>query len=133
MAMDPTRICTVALVGQGGAGKTTKVWNWAADLELPAFLVAIKCDKADADLDARLAELAEQLGLHQVLMTMPIAECGVMAGAVTAGTPCVNADAGKSERLGHLLKMEGKKTCEVELATVGEVIAVAKLKDTHAG
>jgi elongation factor G len=269
--------------------EAAKAWNWAADLELPAFLVVSKCDRPEADLEARLAELSEDLGLRPVLMTMPIAEGGairgvvdvldlkafvydgasgkctageipasmagsarewraklaeaaaegddellakyldqgdlehddmlkglsesmlartcqpvvclsglanvgmvqlldaierlfpapctmppargkddhnldieiapdpaapfagfvfksihdahvgqlsvfrVMAGTVTADTPCVNAETGKSERLGHLLKMEGRKTREVASATVGEVIAVAKLKDTHAG
>ena len=48
----------------------------------------------------------------------------VMAGTVTAETPCVNADTGKSERLGHLLKLEGKKTREVEAATIGREGAV---------
>lgn len=57
----------------------------------------------------------------------------VMSGTLTADTPVVNAATRNKERLGHLLKLEGRKTREVESATVGEVIAVAKLKDTHAG
>lgn len=57
----------------------------------------------------------------------------VMSGTVTSETPIVNADTRNKERLGHLLKLEGRKTREVEAATVGEVIAVAKLRDTHAG
>ncbi|MFN2375762.1 MAG: elongation factor G [Candidatus Binatia bacterium] len=57
----------------------------------------------------------------------------VMSGTLTADTPVVNAATRNKERLGHLLKLEGRKTREVDSATVGEVIAVAKLKDTHAG
>jgi elongation factor G len=57
----------------------------------------------------------------------------VMSGTVTAETPVVNVQTRNKERLGHLLKLEGKKTKEVDSGTVGEVIAVAKLKDTRAG
>jgi elongation factor G len=63
----------------------------------------------------------------------PLSVFRVMAGRVTADTPVVNAVSGLKERLGHLLKLEGRKTHEVEAGTVGEVLAVAKLKDTHAG
>ena len=37
------------------------------------------------------------------------------------------------ERIGHLLKPEGKKQAGVERAVAGEIVAVAKLKDTEAG
>jgi elongation factor G len=57
----------------------------------------------------------------------------VMSGTVTGETPIINASTRSKERLGHLLKLEGRKTKEVDSGTVGEVIAVAKLRDTHAG
>ncbi|HEY2774434.1 MAG TPA: elongation factor G [Candidatus Binatia bacterium] len=57
----------------------------------------------------------------------------VMSGTVTGETPIVNTATRNKERLGHLLKLEGRKTHAVDSATVGEVIAVAKLRDTHAG
>ncbi|MFN2425309.1 MAG: elongation factor G [Candidatus Binatia bacterium] len=266
-----------------------KVWKWGADLGQPVFFVVTKCDRADADVDARLIELHEELGARPVLLTIPILEGGtmtgvvdvldqkafvyegatgkcktgeipdalveraaelrsklaesaaegddellekyldkgdlghddmikglgesmlartcqpvlcvsgtanigivqlldaierlfpaplalpaahakddhgadieiepdpaapfagfvfktisdphvgqlsvfrVMSGTLTADTPVVNASTRNKERLGHLLKLEGRKTREVDAATVGEVIAVAKLKDTHAG
>jgi len=266
-----------------------KVWKWAADLGQPILFVVTKCDRPEADVDARLAELQEELGARPVLLTIPIVEGGamtgvvdvldqkafayegatgkckvvpvpddlvaraaelrsklaesaaegddellekyldkgdldhddmikglsesmmartcqpvisvsglanigmvqlldaverlfpapsslpaahakddhgadveiapdpaapfsgfvfktisdphvgqlsvfrVMSGTVTADTPVVNANTRNKERLGHLLKLEGRKTREVDAATVGELIAVAKLKDTHAG
>lgn len=269
--------------------EASKVWNWAADLAQPVMFLASKCDRPEADLDARLVELAEELGAKPVLLTIPILEGGtmtgvvdvlegkafvyegatgkakaadipaslagraaelraklaeaaaegddellekyldkgdldhddmvkglaesivartcqpvlsvsgaanvgfaqvldaivrlmpapcdlpsahgkddhgveieiapdpaapfagfvfktitdphvgqlsvvrVMSGSVTAETPVVNSVTRNKERLGHILKLEGRKTREVDSATIGEVIAVAKLKDTHAG
>jgi len=57
----------------------------------------------------------------------------VVSGTVTTDTNVVNPMTRTKERFGHLLKLEGRKTKEVDSATVGEVIAVAKLRDTHAG
>ncbi len=57
----------------------------------------------------------------------------VMSGTVEADSQVLNTSSETKERLGHLLKMEGRKTSEVKSATVGEVVAVAKLKKTHAG
>ena len=57
----------------------------------------------------------------------------VVSGTVTTDTPVVNTQTRNKERFGHLLKLEGRKTVEVPSATVGELIAVAKLKATHAG
>jgi len=57
----------------------------------------------------------------------------VVSGTVTTDTPIVNTQTRNKERFGHLLKLEGRKTVEVQSATVGELVAVAKLKATHAG
>jgi len=57
----------------------------------------------------------------------------IVSGTVTADTNVVNPITRSKERFGHLLKLEGRKTKEVDSATVGEIIAVAKLRDTHAG
>ncbi|MBI5506290.1 MAG: elongation factor G [Deltaproteobacteria bacterium] len=57
----------------------------------------------------------------------------VVSGTVTADTNVVNPITRTKERFGHLLKLEGRKTKEVDSATIGEIIAVAKLRDTHAG
>ncbi len=57
----------------------------------------------------------------------------VMAGTLTPETQLVNPRTRSKERVGHLLKLEGKKTTQVQSASVGEVVALAKLKDTHSG
>ena len=57
----------------------------------------------------------------------------VMSGTIAGDSQVVNARNGTRERIGQLLKLEGRKTAQVATATVGEVVAVAKLKDTHAG
>jgi elongation factor G len=57
----------------------------------------------------------------------------VVSGTLTADTAIVNTTNDGKERLGHLLRLEGKKSTEVPSATVGEVVAVAKLKATHFG
>jgi len=57
----------------------------------------------------------------------------VMSGTVTTETAVVNTQTRNKERFGHLLKLEGRKTVEVPSATVGDIVAVAKLKATRAG
>jgi len=57
----------------------------------------------------------------------------VMAGTVTGDTQVLNAANESKERIGHLLRLDGKKTVQVDSATVGEIVAVAKLKSTHSG
>ncbi len=57
----------------------------------------------------------------------------ILSGTLTADSQLVNTDTGAKERVGHLLRLEGKKTEQVENATVGEIVALAKLKDTHTG
>ena len=57
----------------------------------------------------------------------------VVSGSVSGDTQVLNTRSGAKERFGHLVKIEGKKQSPVSSATVGEVVAVAKLKTTHTG
>jgi elongation factor G len=57
----------------------------------------------------------------------------VLSGKVTADSSVLNVNKDSKERLGHLFKLAGKKQTQVPHAIPGEIIAVAKLKDTATG
>jgi elongation factor G len=57
----------------------------------------------------------------------------VLSGKVTADSTVLNASKDGRERLGHLFKLAGKKQTQVPHAVAGEIVAVAKLKDTATG
>jgi elongation factor G len=57
----------------------------------------------------------------------------VLSGKVVADSTVVNVQKDTRERLGHLLKLAGKKQTQVAHAVAGEIVAVAKLKDTATG
>jgi elongation factor G len=57
----------------------------------------------------------------------------VFSGKVLADSTVLNVNKDSKERLGHLFKLQGKKQIQVPHAIAGEVVAVAKLKDTASG
>ncbi|MEE8574886.1 MAG: elongation factor G, partial [Thermodesulfobacteriota bacterium] len=57
----------------------------------------------------------------------------VLAGTITGEGSKLNSTRGHKERTGHLYLIEGKKTREVKEASVGDIVAMVKLKDTHTG
>ena len=57
----------------------------------------------------------------------------VVSGEVAHDSTVLNVRNDGKERLGHLLRLEGKKQTQVDKLTTGEIGAVAKLKDTEAG
>jgi elongation factor G len=57
----------------------------------------------------------------------------IVSGKATSNMDVVNTYRDGRERLGHLLKVEGKKQSQVPTAVAGDVIALAKLKDTATG
>ena len=57
----------------------------------------------------------------------------VFSGELVSDSSVFNVTKDAKERIGHLLKPEGKKQAGVERAIAGEIVAVAKLKDTEAG
>ena len=57
----------------------------------------------------------------------------IVAGTVKSGDDLINTRSRERERIGHLLRFHGKERSEVPEATVGDVIAVAKLKGSLIG
>ena len=57
----------------------------------------------------------------------------VLSGKAVADSTVANVNKGTKERLGHLFKLAGKKQTQVQQAVAGEIVAVAKLKDTASG
>ena len=57
----------------------------------------------------------------------------VVSGELKGDSTVLNVNKDSKERMGHLLRLEGKKQSQVEKLTTGEIGAVAKLKDTEAG
>jgi elongation factor G len=57
----------------------------------------------------------------------------VVSGELHGDSTVLNVNKDAKERMGHLLRLEGKKQAQVNTLTTGEIGAVAKLKDTEAG
>jgi elongation factor G len=57
----------------------------------------------------------------------------IVSGKATTNMDVVNTYRDGKERLGHLLKLEGKKQSQVPTAVAGDIVALAKLKDTATG
>ena len=57
----------------------------------------------------------------------------VVSGELSGDTAVANTTKGGKERVGHLLKLEGKKQAQIDRLITGEIGAVAKLKSTDAG
>ncbi len=57
----------------------------------------------------------------------------VVSGRATSDSTVLNTSHGSKERLGQLLRLEGKRQAPIGAAVAGEICAVAKLKDTATG
>jgi elongation factor G len=57
----------------------------------------------------------------------------IVSGRIGADLACLNAVRETRERVSHPLKLEGKKQAPATNAIAGEIVAVAKLKDTASG
>jgi len=57
----------------------------------------------------------------------------VLSGKVSADLQLVNTRTGTVEKMGHIFKMQGKKSIEVKEIICGDIGAVSKLSDTKTG
>ena len=59
--------------------------------------------------------------------------CRVVSGNVHADSTVLNASHQVREKLGHFYRVLGKRHVAVDSARAGDIVAIAKLKDTHTG
>jgi len=59
--------------------------------------------------------------------------CRVVSGSVHADSTVLNASQHVREKLGHFYRVLGKRHVQVDSAKAGDIVAMAKLKDTHTG
>lgn len=57
----------------------------------------------------------------------------IMSGSITSDSAVHNVNKDAAERFGNLMVMRGKEQTSVEAASCGDIVAVAKLKDTTTG
>ncbi len=57
----------------------------------------------------------------------------VFGGTLKADSEIMNASNGQKERVGNLLRVNGKKQTQIESATAGDIVAIPKLKSTGVG
>ena len=57
----------------------------------------------------------------------------IISGTLRHGADLLNPRSGSTERMGHLFNFRGKERLEVNEASLGEVVGVAKLKSTRLG
>lgn len=55
----------------------------------------------------------------------------IFSGSVRAGDDVYNTTRSTSERMGHLIVMRGKERMDADGASAGDIVAIAKLKNTH--
>lgn len=59
--------------------------------------------------------------------------CRVVSGSVHADSIVINASKQVREKLGHFYRVLGKRHVAIDSAKGGDIVAIAKLKDTHTG
>ena len=59
--------------------------------------------------------------------------CRVVSGSIHADSTVLNASKHVREKLGHFYRVLGKRHVAVDSAKAGDIVAMAKLKDTHTG
>lgn len=82
---------------------------------------------ADAPALARVFKISSDPGVGDVFFLK------VMNGTIRSGDDLTNAVTGDKERMGHPFRIEGRDKKDMSEATVGDVIAVAKLKGSKIG
>ncbi|MDR0904568.1 MAG: elongation factor G [Oscillospiraceae bacterium] len=85
----------------------------------------IVCDASGSTTAIVYKTLSDQYGKFSLFK--------VLSGKVTPDVSLTNARTGQPEKMGHIYKMQGKKSIEVKELTAGDLGAVSKLTDTKTG
>lgn len=105
--------------------------NFPSPLDVPA-VKAMRFDKSEVEIKtdpngqilAQVFKTTSDPGIGDIFFFR------VYSGTISAGADVYNSTQSIPERMGHLIVMRGKERIEVEAATAGDIVAVAKLKGT---
>ncbi|MBN2193975.1 MAG: elongation factor G [Polyangiaceae bacterium] len=82
---------------------------------------------ADSPAVAQVFKISSDPGVGDIFFLK------VVNGSIQSGDDLVNAHTGDKERVGHPIRIEGREKKDITDATVGDVIAVPKLKASNIG
>ncbi|HYB21107.1 MAG TPA: elongation factor G, partial [Thermodesulfobacteriota bacterium] len=108
-------------------------------LPSPLDVPPIRGQNPDSGLDEERSPLngAPLSALAFKIMTDPyvgqLTFLRIYSGILTSGSSIYNANKGKRERIGRLLKMHANKREEIKEARAGDIVAAAGLKETMTG
>ncbi len=87
--------------------------------------------QVQADPEGAFAALVFKTSIDRYAGTLSVFR--VVSGRIQHDSSCLNASRDAKERIGKLLRLRGAEHDEVPEAGPGDLVAVAKLKDTHTG
>jgi len=101
-------------------------------LERPAQLAEVVADGEDKELtpDSEAPFAALVFKTISDPFTGQLSVFRVYSGTLTSDSSCYNSTKERKERIGQLLKLEGGKQVPIEKCIPGDIVAVAKLKET---
>jgi len=105
-------------------------------LDIPA-MVGTDPDKEDTKIECPCDEKKPLAALAFKLMSDPfvghLTFLRLYSGVIESGMTVLNANTGKKERIGRLLKMHANKREEIKSASAGDIVAAVGLKITSTG
>jgi elongation factor G len=127
-------LCAAAVKNAGGGGLL-----WAMTQVLPdaSEMPPRKARRADEEVELGADDAAPAAALvwksiaDRYAGTLSVFR--VVSGVVRADSTLVNARTGTRERIGKILRLRGEETKDIKEVHPGEIAAIPKLKDTHAG
>jgi elongation factor G len=95
--------------------------------------VVMKDDESEAELDPKEdGELVAQVfKTTNDLFMGKLSYIRILSGRVASDTTLVNLRTGKTSKVGHLYRLQGKAQEEIKEAIAGDIVVIAKFDDLH--
>lgn len=108
-------------------------WAFPTPLERPALTALRGEDLIEVPVSDSGTFVAQVLNTHVDEFAGKATMLRVLSGTVPSDNNVENTTRGGAERLGQLSSYRGKEREPVEAVVTGDIVGVAKLKDTHTG
>ena len=95
------------------------------------------CDYLPSPMDLQMDDTGPESALaFKVINDKYVGEqtfCRIYSGVIKAGQSLLNANTGKNERIGRILRIHANKREDIESAKAGDIVALIGLKNTTTG